>query len=268
MLLPIHDGADCGHFVLALESISRQSTKDFEVLLLVDGPVRTELADTIKQSHLYFEHGKLAIIHFETNRGLGPVLNDGLQAATGKYVARMDADDICEPNRFKLQLDFLEANPDVDVLGSNMLEFVETPSNIIFEKRMPNDHEQILRYAKMRNPINHPTAFFRRQVAIDSGGYRDLPFFEDYDLWLRLLAGGSKFRNLQTALLRYRLSSAFYERRRGIAYVVHQYRFLRAARETGFITIWGQYRWILLRSLPFLLPAQAHKWLYKRLRSS
>jgi len=267
VLLPVHGEADDKHFDQAVKSLFHQTLEDFQVLLLVDGQIEENLLKIVNRWHKKFGESRFQVVEFGIKRGLGPVLADGLNSASSKYIARMDADDICEPSRLAIQFNFLESHPEVDVLGSNMLEFVETPSNIILEKRMPESHEEILRYAQIRNPINHPTAFFRRQVVVDCGGYRNMPFFEDYDLWIRLLVRGSRFHNVQITLLRYRVSPGFYARRRGFRYVMHQFRYLKSARETGFISRLGMFKWILFRVLPFLIPGRVQKILYQQMRS-
>jgi hypothetical protein len=129
------------------------------------------------------------------------------------YVARFDADDINLPDRFTAQVDFARRHPEVAAFGGAILEF--WPDGRTRHKTAPTTHEAIVRFAAWRNPVNHMTAFFRRDAFLAAGGYPDIPLKEDYGLWLRMLARGERLANLPQVLVRARLGADFHRRRAG-----------------------------------------------------
>jgi len=123
--------------------------------------------------------------------------------AIGEYIARMDSDDISLPRRIRKQVEYLEDNKDVDIVGTNIVIFYPDGGERV--PALPKDHE-ILKYQSLLYcPIYHPTIMFRKKI-IHKIVYRT-PLLEDYDLWLRLLhedPDGPKFGNLGEVLLRLR----------------------------------------------------------------
>jgi len=93
----------------------------------------------------------------------------------------MDADDVSLPNRFEKQIVFLKTNPGIDVVGSWVGEFVENPEVFIAVRATPEQSQDIRRFARFRNPVNHPTVVFRKEIVLRAGGYRSFDRFEDYD---------------------------------------------------------------------------------------
>ena len=133
-------------------------------------------------------------------------------------IARMDSDDICMINRFKLQLKFLEDNPDVDIVGGQMTEFVGTPDNIIGKRIVPCSNSEIYRYMKTRCALNHVTVMFRKQAVLNAGNYLDWFWNEDYYLWVRMMISKCRFANLPEVLVNVRSGEEQYARRGGIKY--------------------------------------------------
>jgi len=131
--------------------------------------------------------------------------NRGLAEARGRFICRFDADDVCEPYRIERQLAFLEAYPDVDVVGS-FLTVINEDSAVIGSRRYPTKHDDIVSAMRRFNPIANSTVMFRRTVYERFGGWRDsaLPA-QDYEWYSRLAAGGARFANLEEPLVRYRL---------------------------------------------------------------
>lgn len=186
----------------AIDSILQQSFKDFELLIFDDGSTdgsRERLQQyAAKDSRIQLflrEHGGLTLL-----------LNEGLKKAKGKYIARMDSDDISIKNRFETQLDFLNQNPDCVAVGSEILRI--DPSGLpIGIKGQPTSHEDIL-HAFLNGKggsINHPSAMFPRAALENIGGYNpDLEPAEDFDLFIRLSEVG-QLANLPHVLIKYRL---------------------------------------------------------------
>jgi len=138
-----------------------------------------------------------------------------------------------------LQTRFLEQNPEITVLGGGILEF--WPDGRQREKRMPLTHDEIVRRAQWRNPINHMTAFMKLDAVVACGGYPNLTQKEDYGLWLTMIGAGYLFANLATPLVRARLGDDFHDRRAGrrnLASELGIYRIKRGIPRIGHARAW------------------------------
>ena len=178
---------------VALDSmLVNQSVKPSEIVLVQDGPVPDELSNLLSEYETKYPE-VMNIIRLEKNSGLGNALKIGTETAKYDIVARMDSDDICLPNRFEKQLEYLEQHPDVDIVGGQMTEFIGEPKNIVGQRVVPTDNEAIYEYMKSRCALNHVTVMFRKEAVLRVGNYQDWFWNEDYYLWVRMMAGGCKF---------------------------------------------------------------------------
>ncbi|MFC5630871.1 MULTISPECIES: glycosyltransferase [Streptococcus] len=197
---------------LAIESItSNQTIKPDEVVLIQDGPLTSELYKVI--DHFKSELPYFKTYSMEKNSGLGKALEYGITKCTYVWIARMDSDDIAASTRFEEQLDFIKNNPKVDVFGTNIAEFDNDISETKSLKVMPEKHDDILKMSKRRNPLCHMTVMYKKSVVVAAGGYQDLPFVEDYYLWVRMINSGARFANLNKVLVYARIGNGMYTRR-------------------------------------------------------
>ncbi|MFM5906562.1 MAG: glycosyltransferase [Novosphingobium sp.] len=197
--LSVRDGATW--LGAAIESVLAQTFGDFEFLILDDGS-RDASADVVRA--FAARDARVQLISRE-NRGLVASLNELLGRARAPLVARMDADDLCHPERFARQVAFLRANPDHGVVGTGE-EFIDSRGVLRSASGdIPCRHEDIVAaFAAGGVPLSHPTVMFRRDLVRAVGGYRAaFRHCEDLDLWLRL-AGSTRLANLPEPLLRYR----------------------------------------------------------------
>lgn len=199
----------------ALMSIINQSIPPEEIVLIEDGPLTRELYQVIQ--NVKKKYANLITYQFERNVMLGRALQKGVELCHYDLVARMDSDDVAVYNRLELQMKYLEKNQEIDVIGGNVEEFDDESKEKQF-KKMPISMRKILKYAKYRNPINHMTVMFRRNAVLNVGNYRHFPLLEDYDLWVRMLANGSKFSNIPCVLAYVRVDKNLYKRRGGKGY--------------------------------------------------
>lgn len=197
MLMPVYDGVPSAHFALALESVFSQTRAPDAVVVVSDGPLTPE------QEQVLAAHPTVLRVDLPTRAGIGPALAAGLAVCEGEWVARADADDINEPHRLESQLAVLDASGG-DVCSSAMAEFLGSPDRVVGVRPCPIAHRDIARRMRMANPVNHPTVVFRRELAVSAGGYQDLPYVEDYDLWARMLQRGAVFVGTQEPLVRFR----------------------------------------------------------------
>lgn len=147
---------------------------------------------------------RFKLVKPNTKLGLVKSLNLGLSLAKSKYIARFDSDDKMKPERLSMQYDFLEENPSISVVGSNIVR-VDNLGKSIGLRKYPESGKSLLKYFSFRCGLAHPSVMFRRSDVKAVGMYNEqLTKGEDLDLWLRLLKSGYKFFNIQTPLLEYR----------------------------------------------------------------
>jgi glycosyltransferase involved in cell wall biosynthesis len=247
-----------------LESLALQISPATEIIIIKDGILGKELDKVLS---LWQGKLPLKLVSYEENKGLAYALNYGLQFCSYEYVARMDSDDICVCNRFEKQLEFLGLNPDVALLSGYISEFKSDPDDIYNVRKVPIDSNKIVKYLKWRNAFNHMTVFFKKSAVLSVGGYNEnVTYFEDYDLWIRLVQAGYKAGNIPDVLVNVRTGNDMIGRRHGLAYVKKELYFLGLQKERGFISGNEYCLLVLLRIPPRLLPKKMLVWLYQLLR--
>lgn len=202
---------------LAVESVFDQTVKTNDFVLVCDGPL-TEQLDSIIKEMLETYSPYMNVVRLEKNVGLGPALNEGLKHCKNELVARMDSDDYMAKDRAELQLKKFSEDDELVIVGGAIEEFEGSPENITSGKSMPETHEQIIKYSKIRSPFNHPTVMYKKTAVLELGGYPDLRLHEDYGLWVALLMSGAKGCNLPQTLCYMRVDSGLYDRRGGFKY--------------------------------------------------
>ena len=236
----------------SLDSIFAQTLLPNEVVLVKDGPLSKELDEVVEE--FCSQHTIIKVISLNHNQGLGKALNEGLKHCSYNLVARMDTDDICKKNRFEEQIKIFKSDSSIDVVGSNIDEFIGNIENIISSRKLPELHYDIVKYAKKRSPLNHPTVMFKKNSVIASGGYLHMYLLEDYYLWMRMISKGCKFYNIQDSLLYFRTSENMIKRRGGYKYVKSEIRFYIVIYKLGFIGFFDLISNILIRSFVRLSP--------------
>ncbi|MER2190034.1 MAG: glycosyltransferase [Solibacillus sp.] len=220
----------------ALESILiNQTLLPSEMVLVKDGPLTSELDSIINDFKGKFPT-ILKIVGLDNNVGLGKALNIGLQHCTNELVARMDSDDICANDRFESQIEYFKQNYNLDLVGGNIIEFYDTPSNSKLERKVPNEKTDIIKMAKRRNPINHVSVMFRKDSVIQAGGYKHLPYLEDYYLWIRMIEFGSEMANINKNLVYVRTGKAMYKRRGNKEYIKGWHKLQKEMKKMGIIS--------------------------------
>lgn len=181
----------------AIDSILSQTFTDFEFIIINDAS--TDSTESIIKS---YGDSRIKLRNNQQNEGLAKSLNAGLDIANGKYIARMDADDVSLPERFQKQFDFMEQNPDVDLCGT----FYETFGDKIFVVRTPENDTDIKDTLFFYNCIAHPSVMIRKD-SFEKYGIKydeDLRSAQDYELWCRE-ADRLKYANIPEILLKYRI---------------------------------------------------------------
>ncbi len=244
----------------SLNSVFSQTLVPDEVVLVEDGPLTPELDSMVRE--FQEKYPALKLVKIPVNSGLGNALNEGIKYCTCNIVARMDTDDICKPDRFEKQIGFMESHPDVHVLSSGILEFIDTVENITAVKKLPETHNEILCYSRKRCPVNHPSAVFRKHSVIECGGYG--PFPEDYYLWAKMIMKGYKFHNLQEPLLFFRSSNDVYKRRGGWNYFIAMSKLQVFLYKIKFLPIGTFLYNFIIRGVVSLAPNVVRKAIYTK----
>lgn len=232
-----------------------------ELVIVEDGPLTKELYEVI----YYYKNRYPSFIKsvvLKENKGLGEALNLGLKAASFEVVARMDSDDISLPHRFIKQYSFFKNN-NYDVVGTNMIEFEKDESNITRLKKVPENHEDILKYSKFRNPINHPTVMFKKKAVLESGNYEKMPYFEDYYLWIKMLKRGYRFFNIQEPLLKFRADKEMIKRRGNLDYFKNEKAFFKILLKAGYLNYFQYHAALSLRFFFRIFPDNVRFFLYR-----
>jgi glycosyltransferase involved in cell wall biosynthesis len=190
---------DDGFLAEALSSVLNQTYRDLELIVVANC-----CSDSLWNYLQGLNDPRIVLVR--THIGQLPFnLNIGIEKAMAPYVARMDADDICEPNRIERQLHFLCSHPDVDVVGTEYSHINEAGKHIGYPRTLNYTHDTIVKRLPFESCIPHPTVMFRRDAVLSVGGYAYGLYAEDWDLWLRMARGGKRFANMNERLLRYRI---------------------------------------------------------------
>jgi glycosyltransferase involved in cell wall biosynthesis len=203
VLLPAYNAQDTVR--QAVRSLLRQTFADFEIIAVDDGSTdRTgSILDDLATSDL-----RVRVLHLQ-HSGLVSALNSGLAECSGDLIARMDADDVCHPERLRLQVEFMREHSEVGVCGCLVRSFPrnEVKGGFLRYEAWLNSvvtHEEIARDIFVESPLVHPSAMMRADDLREIGGYRDMGWPEDYDLWLRFFTAGRRFGKVPQTLLFWR----------------------------------------------------------------
>lgn len=244
----------------ALQSIFDQTVAPTEVVVVKDGALTDELEQVI--SFFQDRERALKVVPLPENIGLGKALQIGLQHCQYDLVARMDSDDICKSNRFEKQLEFMVHRPEIAVVGCWVEEFSRDKEQIESIRKLPLEHEKLLRFMKWRNPFNHMTVMFRKQEVERVGSYQSFYLLEDYYLWNRMANNGAHFANIGESLLWARGGYEMLQRRGGWKYVVSEYHLLNFMRRSGRINIFEFCLSLAAKSIVRLIGKRGRAFLY------
>lgn len=208
VIMGVYNGEE--HLSKAINSILNQTFKDFELIICDDGSKDNSL-QIIEGAQA--KDPRIKLIKNMKNKGLAASLNECLKLSKSQYIARMDSDDISHNTRLDKQINFLEKNPQIAVLGGNALLMNE--SGIYGERKIKNNFNKVNVFK--RSFFIHPTVMIRREALEKVGGYTVAEHTyrtEDYDLWCKLVEAGYKGHNLNDFLLDYREDSNSYSKRK------------------------------------------------------
>jgi len=230
VVMPVYD-PPVEMLAAAIESILCQTFGDFEFLILDDG-------SQDQQTRFYLDLSatrdpRVRVFH-EPHRGLTPTLNRGLELARGEFIARQDADDWSEPQRFSRQVVYLREHPEVALAGTDS-QLHRADGQPLWRLRLARTPGELSRAFQKGNPFVHGSAMYRRELALEIGGYREqFPCSQDYDFFWRLAETGGAV-NLDEVLYHYRYTGGAVSARRAAdqALVERATKNLAGARQRG-----------------------------------
>lgn len=240
------DNAD--HFRGAVESVLSQTVQPDEIVLVVDGPIPEVIQNMIES--IQVECSYLKAIYLKKNVGHGEARRTGIRECTHNLIAIMDADDICVPNRFELQLQSFKNDDCLSIVGGNILEFIDSTDNIVGARVVPEKNEDLKQYLKKRCPFNQMTVMLKKEHVMEAGGYVDWYCNEDYYLWVRMSQKGYIFSNINQTLCYVRAGRDMYQRRGGWQYFKSEARLQKYMYDNEVI---GLYRYVVNVSIRFIV---------------
>ena len=261
VLMSVYKNDNPVYFEESIKSILNQTYKTNDFVIIKDGTLTKELENIIKK---YSDNNIFNIVNLEENVGLGKALSIGLKSCKNELIARMDADDYCFEDRIEKQIKFLEKNPEIDLVGTQALEFIDDINNPVQYNNFPTSHEDIVKYAHSRNPYSHPSVIFKKSKVIESGNYQPVYLCEDYDLWIRMIQNGCKCANLKECLMCVRISKDFFKRRSGVKYVKSINNLMIRNMKNNFFTLKDYLKNIVIRSIVYLMPNKLRTFIYSK----
>lgn len=245
----------------SLLSSYRQTIRPTEIVLVCDGELTQELYDEIEQ--IKSEIPILKVYQLSSNVGSGPASCFGVKKCNTDLIARMDSDDYSEETRFEKQIKAFEENPNLIMVGTNILE-----KNTEFTafKTVPEKTEEIREYSKFRNPFNNPSSMMKKEYILKVGNYRKFRYLEDYDLTMRLIHDNptKDFLNIQEPLVIMQTNNSSYLRRGGLLYVKTEFSLQTDFYKRGYISKVELCRNIFIRNIVRVMPNSMRKLIYKK----
>lgn len=209
----------------AIDSLLNQTRLANEIVIIKDGKVTDEI-NKIIEDYTKKNLNTFKVIQLDKNYGLGLAMKKGIEYCTYDWIARMDADDISHPGRFEKQLAIINKNPNLAIIGTNSEDFEESINERKSKRIMPENKNEILKFSKRRCPFIHPTIIFNKQKILDVGSYEDVKYFEDYNLFLKVLKKYEGY-NIQEILFYVRNNLETSSRRGGLNYLKIEYKALK-----------------------------------------
>ena len=283
---------------VALDSLLQQTLLPNEIVIVGDGPVPAELEQVVssfkfrvskirttpnpsfaKGGGLMPEDGKelletrnqkpetiVTYLPQEKNGGLGEAMRIAAEAAKYDYLARMDSDDICLPDRFEKQMKCFEEDPELSLVGGMITEFDGEPENIIAKRILPLEDAEIKRMMRGRCAVNHVTVIFKKVDLMKSGNYQPFWKQEDHYLWARMMEHGCKFRNIPDVVVNVRSGKDQIARRGGLRFYKSVVRVFWYMYRNGLISF-GYFLYICtVRGIvQVLMPNRLRTWVYLHL---
>lgn len=294
VLMPVYHKENPEYFYRAAASMMEQTASPDEFVLVCDGPLTEALERQIERIRRKWPE-TLKVIRMPECGGISLALAVGVEACRNEWIARMDSDDIACTERCEKQMAFIQnrarEGKKLALLSGTIAEFAsgssekrradedktEQSAGLDDEKRelpdreqitgfrtLPCKYEEILSYARRRNPMNHMAVMMRRSAVLAVGNYHPIQGAEDYDLWARMIQAGYRAENLPDVLVYARTDNGMIGRRGGIAYARAALNLQRRFYQSGFLNFREYLLNCAVRVTASLMPHVLRQGLYRR----
>ena len=228
---------------VALDSMLNQTVKPEEIVVVQNG-LLTESLNAVIGRYKNEKPQLFKVLPLPEDVGLGYALKQGVLACSHGFIACMDADSYSMPTRIEEEFDAMFENK-VDMVGTNINEFVESTDNVVTHRMFPETPERIYKYAKKRTPMGHASVLLKKRMVLVCGNYENCYLAEDFALFINLLSMCAKGYNIQKPLVYKRYNTEFYRRHSGWDYFNAMIKFNQKFYENG----WFTYRDYVCRSI-------------------
>lgn len=249
----------------ALISTIYQTLKPAEIVVVGDGPLPSVTIKVVEEMQAVAKKQGVSLRFFPqpVNRGLGEALRIACEHCQYDYIARMDSDDLCLPDRFEKQMRVFESDPDVGMVGGMITEFVGEPEHIVSRRILPLDNEGIYKMMQTRCGVNHVTVIMRKKDLMAAGNYSGKYRQEDFYLWARMMKHRVKMRNVPDVVVNVRSGVNQFARRGGLKYFRQHMKVFKFMYREGLISFPVLLKNYLLRFAQVTFPAGLRTWIYQ-----
>lgn len=253
-------------FEKAVNSVFMNSLKPNQFIIVIDGPIEGPLRSMAEKLRSKFS--LIQFIQLPLNVGLANALNEGIKYVDQNWIVRADADDINLHNRFEKLAHTISQNPNIQLLGSTILE-IDQSGHPLSIREVPCSEREIRRYIKRRNPFNHMTVAYKADAVRSCGGYPNIFLKEDYGLWILMLHQGIPMMNLSDILVHASAGMDMFRRRGGWQYAKSEWKIQSLLVRCGNKSFISSLVDGFMRATFFLIPSGLRGILYmKALRKS
>lgn len=219
---------------LSLNSLFLSKYYPDQIVVVIDGEVREEVLNFLRKFKLQTETS-FKLVYNSQNLGTGLAMRKGINYCRNEIILRFDSDDIALPERLKETFEYMQKNPNIDIVSSPLIEFIHSINADevkAYYRTIPLGN-QISKIINIRNPINHPSVAFRKNSILKIGSYEDVKYFEDYFLWIKAVKNNLNFKNLTnpTVLMKRQTLST---RRSGFIFCLYDIRFVLKVLREGY----------------------------------
>lgn len=263
VIMSVYNKVDPKYLKISINSILDQTYKTNEFILIKDGRLTEEqnkvIDEIVKKNSNLFK-----LFEFKENRGAGPAYNKGIEMCSNKWAAIMDSDDFAVKEKFEKQMLYLSEHGDLDAIGSNAVEFLDSINNVISTRIMPEKNDDIIKFGHGRCPLIQPTVIFKVDSVKKAGSYQESKLTEDYDLYIRMIMNGCKFYTYQEILYYIRTSADFFKRRGGFKYLKPILGFKYKYYKKGFFSTWQFLKTSISSLIVAIMPNFIRTYIYKK----
>lgn len=258
VVMTTYEGSKLEFLQNAVESVATSmlyardhlNTPNIKLVIGVDGPISDDKSNYLDKINK--QHTDISVLWFDKNRGLGSTLRSMIGMSHANFIIRMDDDDLMLPERILHDIELHEAG--AEIVSSVIGEFIDNPNELI-SHRIPAAKLTSLR-GYFRNPLNHVATSFNRECVLEAGNYRDIKFFEDWDLWLRLKS--LNYISSKKILVKVRVGKEMFARRTGYQMIKSEFNFFtRLLRDRNIGAVFFLFA-LVLRTIVRLLPNQLY----------